>query len=86
MPSKVSDGSSGMTCRPSSHWGYAPDSIASARSRRWKSGSAPWASCASSHTSECTPSTGFQWNFTRLVDPSAASRRNVWTPKPSMVR
>ena len=42
--------------------------------------------CDSSHTSECTPAAGFQWNFTRLVLPLALTSRNVWTPKPSMVR
>lgn len=60
--------------------------MASARSRRWKSGSTPLMICASSHTSECTPSFGFQWNFTRVVPPSASTSRKVWTPKPSMVR
>ena len=58
----------------------------SAMSRRWKSGSHPAAICASSQTSECTPATGFQWNFTRLVSPSALTSRKVWTPKPSIVR
>jgi hypothetical protein len=67
-------------------FGKAPDSIASARSRRWKSGSTPAASCTSSHTKECTPATGFQWNFTSAVTPAALTRRNVWTPTPSMVR
>ena len=55
-------------------------------SRRWKSGSQPAAIWASSQTRECTPATGFQWNFTRLVSPAALTRRKVWTPKPSMVR
>src|SRR5262245_46934980 len=50
-------------CRPSSHSGYAPASIASHRSRRWKSGSAPEIFTASSHTSECVPAIGFQWTF-----------------------
>ena len=58
----------------------------SAMSRRWKSGSQPAAICASSHTSECTPATGFQWNFARLVSPSALTSRNVCTPNPSIVR
>ena len=43
-------------------------------------------SCASSQVSECTPSTGFQWNLTRLVAPSAATRRKVCTPNPSIIR
>ena len=42
--------------------------------------------CDSSHTRECTPAAGFQWNLTRLVLPFAFTRRNVWTPKPSIVR
>ena len=47
--------------------------MASQRSRRWKSGSAPEILTASSHTSECVPATGVQWNltkcdFARLVD------------------
>lgn len=58
----------------------------SAMSRRWKSGSKPAANWASSQTNECTPATGFQWNFTRLVSPLALTSRKVWTPKPSMVR
>ena len=46
------------TCTPSSHSGYAPASIASHRSRRWKSGSAPVIFTASSQTSECVPASG----------------------------
>ncbi len=86
MPSKVCSGVSGKVWMPSSHCGYAPASMASARSRRWKSGSTPPAICASSQTWECTPSLGFQWNFTRVVAPSALTSRKVWTPKPSIVR
>ena len=41
--------------------------MASYRSRRWKSGSVPPSSWASSQVSECTPSRGFQWNLTRVV-------------------
>lgn len=29
---------------------------------------------------------GFQWNFARVVAPFASTRRNVWTPKPSIIR
>ena len=86
MPSNVCSGVSGNTWMPSSHCGNAPDSIASARSRRWKSGSMPAIIWASSHTRECTPGTGFQWNFTSEVSPAALTRRKVWTPKPSIVR
>ena len=75
-----------MTWMPSSHCGKAPASMASVRSRRWKSGSIPAMICASSHTRECTPSLGFQWNFTSEVSPSASTSRKVWTPKPSIVR
>ncbi len=35
------------------------------RSRRWKSGSAPLIFTASFHTTDCRPSLGFQWNFTK---------------------
>ncbi len=86
MPSKVCSGVSGNTWMPSSHSGNAPASIASARSRRWKSGSTPLIICASSHSTECTPAVGFQWNFTSDVWPSGLDSRNVWMPKPSMVR
>ena len=68
-PRRLSVPSSGMTWMPSSYSRKAPASMPSAMSRRWKSGSQPAAICASSHTRECTPATGFQWNFTRLVSP-----------------
>ena len=56
------------------------------RSRRWKSGSAPLIFTASFHTTDCSPSFGFQWNFTNVDSPAALTKRNVWTPKPSMNR
>ena len=56
------------------------------RSRRWKSGSAPLILSASFHTTDCTPSLGFQWNFTYVDSPSAFTNRKVWTPKPSIIR
>ena len=86
MPSNVSSALSGNTCTPRSHSGKAPASMASARSRRCRSGSAPPDSCASSQICECTPSFGFQWNFTSDVSPSSLIRRNVWMPKPSIIR
>ena len=87
MPSKLSVPSSGITWMPSSYSKKAPASMPSAMSRRWKSGSTPAAICASSHTREWTPATGFQWNFTRRrLAGLALTRRKVWTPKPSMVR
>ena len=46
--------------------GRLPPSMASQRSRRWKSGSFPAIFWASSQTSECTPSKGFQWNLTKV--------------------
>ena len=49
----------------------------SARSRRWKSGSPPAASCASSQTREFTPARGFQWNLAKVVAPSAPTSRKV---------
>ncbi len=86
MPSNVSVPSSGMTWRPSSNSSGAPASMPSAMSRRWKSGSTPAVIWASSHTNEWTPATGFQCHFTKLVSPLALTSRNVWTPKPSIVR
>jgi hypothetical protein len=41
---------------------------------------------ASFHTTDWSPSLGFQWNFTKVERPSALTKRNVWTPKPSMNR
>jgi hypothetical protein len=66
--------------------GNCPSSMARARSRRWKSGSTPPSFCASFQTSECTPSIGFQWNFTKVDFPGALTRRNVCTPKPCIMR
>ena len=60
--------------------------MASHRSRRWKSGSAPLIFTASSHSTDCMPCFGFQWNFTNVDSPAAFTKRNVWTPKPSMNR
>ena len=60
--------------------------MASHRSRRWKSGSAPLIFTASFHTTDCRPSFGFQWNFTNVDRPSALTSRKVCTPKPSMNR
>ena len=57
---KASAKASSKTCRPSSHSGKAPDWIAVQRSRRWKSGSAPLILTASSQTTDCMPSFGFQ--------------------------
>ena len=62
--SKESANSSSNSCTPRSHWGKSPAWIASHRSRRWKSGSAPLILTASFHTTDCTPCTGFQWNLT----------------------
>ena len=60
--------------------------IASHRSRRWKSGSAPLSFTRLVPHTDCSPSFGFQWNFTNVDSPAAFTRRNVWTPKPSMNR
>ncbi len=43
--------------------------IASNRSRRWKSGSAPAIFTASSQNVDCMPSFGRQWNFTKVDSP-----------------
>ena len=51
---------SGIICRPNSHSGYCPASMASHKSLLWKSGSAPLIFTASSHVTECTPKVGFQ--------------------------
>ena len=56
------------------------------RSRRWKSGSAPLIFSASSQTTDCMPSLGRQWNFTKVDLPASLTRRKVWTPKPSIMR
>ena len=61
-------------------------SMASQRSRRWKSGSAPLIFTASFQTTDCSPCFGFQWNLTKVDLPSALTSRKVWTPKPSMNR
>ena len=55
--------------RPSSYSGQAPASMASHRSRRWKSESAPEILTASSQTSECVPAAGVQWNLTKCDSP-----------------
>ena len=60
--------------------------MASQRSRRWKSGSAPLIFTASSQSTDCMPCLGFQWNFTKVDLPRAFTKRKVWTPKPSMNR
>ena len=60
--------------------------MASKRSRRWKSGSAPLILTASFHTTDCIPRIGFQWNLTKLLSPAAFTSRNVWTPKPCIIR
>ena len=83
---KRSASSSVKTCRPSSHSGNAPASIASQRSRRWKSGSAPLILTASSQTTECVPATGSQWNLQKRDSPAALTSRKVCTPKPCIIR
>ncbi len=60
--------------------------MASHRSRRWKSESAPEIFTASSQTSECVPASGFQWNFTNRDSPAALTKRKVCTPKPCIMR
>jgi hypothetical protein len=42
--------------------------------------------CDSSQTQAVDAEVGFQWNFTSDVSPAAFINRNVWTPKPSIVR
>ena len=66
----LSANSSSNSCSPSSHSGKSPGWIASHRSRRWKSGSAPLIFTASFHTTDCMPSFGFQWNLTKVDLPS----------------
>ena len=82
----LSANSSSKICRPSSHSGKSPLPIASHRSRRWKSGSAPLIFSASFHTTDCMPDFGFQWNLTKCDFPAAFTSRKVWMPKPSMNR
>ena len=78
--------SSSNSCSPSSHSGKSPAVIASHRSRRWKSGSAPLILTASFHTTDCRPPFGFQWNLANVDRPTAFTSRKVCTPKPSMNR
>ncbi len=61
--------------------------IASHRSRRWKSGSAPLIFTASSHTTDCRPPLRLpvELHERRLARPRSTNRK-VWTPKPSMNR
>lgn len=40
----------------------------------------------SSQISECTPSRGFQWNFTKVPSPRSFTSRKVCTPKPCIMR
>ncbi|MNN32643.1 hypothetical protein D3C81_1463670 [compost metagenome] len=74
------------TWKDSSYSGYSPHSMASHRSRRWKSESAPLILTASSHTSECVPAIGDQWNLQNTDWPLAFTRRKVCTPKPCIIR
>ena len=69
--SNASAKASSKSCTPSSHSGKSPPLMASHRSRRWKSGSAPLIFTASFHTTDCMPSFGFQWNFTNVDAPAA---------------
>ena len=62
----------------------APFTAAGAFSVR-RSASLPASLTASSHTRECTPSTGFQWNFTKHDFPCSSTKRKVCTPKPSII-
>ena len=64
--SNFSANASSNSCSPSSHSGKSPASMASHRSRRWKSGSAPLIFTASFQTTDCSPSFGFQWNLTNV--------------------
>ena len=41
---------------------------------------------ASSHSVDCSPSFGRQWNLTKVDSPLALTSRKVWTPKPSIMR
>ena len=84
--SKASAKASSNSWSPSSHSGKSPLLIASHKSRRWKSGSAPLIFTASFHTTDCMPSFGFQWNFTNVDCPAALTSRKVCTPNPSMNR
>lgn len=84
--SKSSWFASGMVWIPNFHLGYAPFSMASHRSFRWKSGSCPAIFNASSHTRLCTPSSGVQWNLTKWRSPFLLIRVKVLTPNPCIMR
>src|SRR3546814_6323307 len=73
--SKLSAKSSSNSWTPSSHSGKLPPLIASHRSRRWKSGSAPLILTASFHITDCRPCLGFQWNLTKVERPDRKSTR-----------
>ena len=60
--------------------------MASKRSRRCESGSAPYSFTDSSQMSEADPIFGRQWNLTKVDLPSASTNRKVCTPKPSIMR
>ena len=74
------------SCTANSHSGKLPAWIASKRSRRWKSGSAPAILTVSSHTVDCKPSFGRQWNLTKVESPASLRSRKLWMPKPSIMR
>ena len=82
----ASASSSVNSCTANSHSGNAPESIASNRSRRWKSLSASCNLTASSQTGDCRPSFGRQWKLTKVDSPLALTSRKLWTPKPSIIR
>ena len=83
--SNLCSSSSATIWTPNSHSGKWPASIASHKSRRWKSESAPLIFTASSQVTECTPNLGFQWNFTKWDCPLALINRKVWIPNPSII-
>ncbi|MNV51327.1 hypothetical protein D3C71_1433720 [compost metagenome] len=83
---KRSASSSVKSCTDSSHSGKSPASMASNRSRRWKSLSADCSLTASSHTVDWMPSLGRQWNFTNVLSPAALTSRKLCTPNPSIMR
>ena len=73
-------------CTESSNSGKSPDAMASKRSRRCESGSAPYSFTDSSQMSDAAPIFGRQWNLTKVDLPSASTNRKVCTPKPSIMR
>lgn len=70
----------GMTCTERVQLGASPRSIASKRSRRWKSASDPAIRSAASLVRPSTPCWVWKWYFTQYFSPSASTHMYVCEP------